>query len=120
MVSDGVSTAAVSGSGPFDLSSARRRRTGQILLLAASALLVLVLFLQVANTTGIVRVGFTDWRPLIYAYVVWGVALGVRQVLVHGERGWRALWASKNGRPASEAPNLSDSVLDSIVSAIEV
>src|SRR5262245_27799804 len=36
------------------------------------------------------------------------------------KRGWRALWASKNGRPASEAPNLSDSVLDSIVSAIEV
>ena len=92
MVSDGVSTAAVSGSGPFDLSSARRRRTGQFILLAASALLVLVLFLQVANTTGIVRVGFTDWRPLIYAYVVWGVALGVRQVLVHGERGWRALF----------------------------
>lgn len=36
------------------------------------------------------------------------------------KRGWRALWASKNGRPASEAPDLSDSVLDSIVSAIEV
>ena len=36
------------------------------------------------------------------------------------ELGWRALWATTHGRPPSEAPKLPDSVLDSIVSAIEV
>ncbi len=69
-----------------------RRRLGHLVLLAASALLVLVLILQVANTTGLVRLGFTDWRPLLYAYLVWGVALCIRQVLVHGEKGRRALF----------------------------
>ena len=34
--------------------------------------------------------------------------------------GFRALWAKQHGRPASEAPNLSDSVLDTLVSSIIV
>lgn len=33
-------------------------------------------------------------------------------------RGWRALWANTNKRPQSEAPKLSDSVLNSMVSGI--
>jgi hypothetical protein len=35
-------------------------------------------------------------------------------------RGWRALWAKMNGQPASAAPDLSDTVLDSIVSGIVI
>ena len=35
-------------------------------------------------------------------------------------KGWKALWANTNKRPQSEAPTLSDSVLNSIVSAIEI
>jgi hypothetical protein len=34
--------------------------------------------------------------------------------------GWKALWANTNRRPQSEAPSLSDSVLDSMVSGIVV
>ena len=34
--------------------------------------------------------------------------------------GWKALWASTHGKPASDAPDLPDSVLNSIVSAIEI
>lgn len=34
--------------------------------------------------------------------------------------GWKALWAKTNGRPASQAPGLPDSVLNGIVSAIVV
>ncbi len=33
-------------------------------------------------------------------------------------RGWRLLWARTTGRPMAQAPNLSDSVLNSIVSGI--
>lgn len=32
--------------------------------------------------------------------------------------GWKALWAKTNGRPANQAPSLSDSVLDAMVSGI--
>ena len=34
--------------------------------------------------------------------------------------GFKKLWAKQHGRPASEAPNLSDSVLDGLVSSISV
>ena len=34
--------------------------------------------------------------------------------------GFKALWAKQHGRPAGEAPNLSDSVLDTLVSSIIV
>jgi len=32
------------------------------------------------------------WRPVVYAYVLWGVALGIGQVLTRGEDGQRALF----------------------------
>lgn len=35
-------------------------------------------------------------------------------------RGWKALWSKTTGRPQSQAPNLSDSVLNSIVSSIVI
>ena len=88
MASDGVSGVAAPR---HDLPDARRRY-GQWILLGASALLVFVLVLQVANTTGLVNFGFTDWRPLLYAYLVWSIALCIRQVMVLGEQGWRALF----------------------------
>jgi hypothetical protein len=34
--------------------------------------------------------------------------------------GWKQLWAQTTGRPAAQAPNLSDSVLNSIVSGIVI
>ena len=35
-------------------------------------------------------------------------------------KGWKALWAKTNGRPQSEAPTLSDSALNAMVSSIVV
>jgi len=92
MAGEGVSSAAATGADPFDRTSASRIRLGHWLLLGASALLVFVLMLQVADTTGLVEIGLTDWRALLYAYVAWSVALCARQVLVHGEKGKRALF----------------------------
>jgi hypothetical protein len=42
---------------------------------------------------------------------------GWRQALA---KGWRALWAKTHGRPLSEAPNLSDSVLSGMASGVIV
>ena len=38
------------------------------------------------------RDGFANWRPVLYAYVLWSVALGAGLVLSHGEAGHRALF----------------------------
>ena len=35
-------------------------------------------------------------------------------------RGWKALWAKTNGRPAAEAPNLDDAALNAMVAGIVV
>jgi hypothetical protein len=36
------------------------------------------------------------------------------------QKGWKALWAKTNGRPLSEAPALTDSALDAMVSGIVI
>jgi multiple sugar transport system permease protein len=69
-----------------------RRRAGHLVFALGTAVLLVVAVLQVIDAGGLVRIGFGNWRPLLYAYLVWSVALGFRQVLVHGERGWRALF----------------------------
>jgi multiple sugar transport system permease protein len=72
----------------------RVRRTGvaRALIALASLGLLLVLVVQMLHTTGTIATGFSNWRPVLYAYVVWGIAFGGAQVLVRGERGWRALF----------------------------
>jgi multiple sugar transport system permease protein len=76
----------------WDRAPAGRRRAGRAVFWIGTGVLVLVAVLQILDSNGVVDVGFTNWRPVLYAYLIWGVALGVRQVLVHGERGKRALF----------------------------
>jgi multiple sugar transport system permease protein len=40
----------------------------------------------------LLTIGFENWRPVLYAYLIWAVGLGVGQVLTQGERGHRALF----------------------------
>ncbi len=61
-------------------------------MVLASLALAAVLVLQLLDKTGAITLGFENWRPLLYAFVVWAVALGVGQVLVRGEMGRRALF----------------------------
>ena len=69
-----------------------RQSGGRALVALASLGCLLVLLVQVLHTTGTITAGFADWRPVLYAYLLWAVAFGVGQVLVRGERGWRALF----------------------------
>jgi multiple sugar transport system permease protein len=71
---------------------ARRKLAGRALIAIASLGGLLVLLLQILHTTGTIGAGFTNWRPILYAYLVWSIALGVGQVMIHGERGQRALF----------------------------
>jgi multiple sugar transport system permease protein len=69
-----------------------RKSAGRALVAVASLGCLLVLLVQVLHATGTIAAGFADWRPVLYAYLVWAIALGVGQVLVRGERGLRSLF----------------------------
>jgi multiple sugar transport system permease protein len=65
---------------------------GRALIAIASLGGLLILLVQILHTTGTIGTGFTNWRPIPYAYLVWSVALGIGQVLIRGQRGLRALF----------------------------
>jgi multiple sugar transport system permease protein len=71
---------------------ARRRRAGRALVLVATLAFAAILLVQILFDSGAIAVGFDDWRPVLYAYLVWGVALGAAQVVSKGERGQQALF----------------------------
>ncbi len=75
-----------------DPKAAGRRRAGIALIWLATIGLGLVIVLQALNSAGVLPLGFENWRPTVYAYLAWAVALGYGMVLVRGEAGRRALF----------------------------
>lgn len=69
-----------------------RRRLGLALIVLATLGLFAVVLLQSLHRAGAAEAGFATWRPVLYAYVLWGIALGVAQVLVRGDEGLKALF----------------------------
>ena len=69
-----------------------RRALGIGLIGAASALLLAALVVQTLYKSGLEGFGWDTWRVVLYAFLVWGAALGVSQVLIRGEAGLRALF----------------------------
>ncbi len=72
--------------------SARRRAFGRALIWGTGGLLILVALLQTLQVAGRADFGFTNWRPTLYAYITWSIALCWGQVLLRGEQGKRALF----------------------------
>ncbi|MCC6793045.1 MAG: sugar ABC transporter permease [Thermomicrobiales bacterium] len=69
-----------------------RRRAGQVVITAGTLALALSVLVQAFHVFGSLGTGFSNWRPILYVYIVWAVALGVGLVLIKGERGHRALF----------------------------
>jgi multiple sugar transport system permease protein len=69
-----------------------RKRVGWGLILAASLILVAVILIQILYKAGTITVGFETWRAVLYAYLLWAVALAAGQVLIRGELGKRSLF----------------------------
>jgi multiple sugar transport system permease protein len=69
-----------------------RTSAGRALVAFASLVCLLVLLIQSLHAIGAITVGFADWRPVLYAYLLSAIAFGVGQVLVRGQRGLRALF----------------------------
>ena len=75
-----------------DALPAARVRAGRLLLGAATAVLLVTLALQVAQAAGAADLGLRTWRPMLYAYLLWGICLSIAQVLIRGEIGKRTLF----------------------------
>jgi multiple sugar transport system permease protein len=73
-------------------TSASQKNAGRILIVAASLVLAAVLLLQLLYASEATTIGFETWRPVLYAYLLWAVAIGWAQVLIRGERGKRSLF----------------------------
>ena len=87
-----TSTANAWPANPADLIPAGRKRLGWGLLAAATLGLLAIIVVQILYKTEMSTVGFDTWRPVVYAYILWGAALGAWQVLTRGEDGQRALF----------------------------
>ena len=72
--------------------SPERSSLGKWIFRAASALLLIVAALQIADAAGLTSIGFADWRPTLYAFLAWCVALAIAQVLEHGVLGQQRLF----------------------------
>src|SRR5688572_20924821 len=75
-----------------DSMSGGRKVLGWTVLALASLLLVGTAIAQTLGASGVVPLFFSNWRPLLYAYVIWSIALCASQVLIRGERGQRTLF----------------------------
>jgi multiple sugar transport system permease protein len=72
--------------------SPERIRLGKTLVRATAGLVVALAFVQFLHETQRIEFGFETWRPILYAYLLWGTALCYAQVLIHGEKGKRSLF----------------------------
>ena len=88
-----VNLSAMAGQKALSPSGATtRRNAGRMLIIAASLGLGVILSAQFLYAAGLSTFGFENWRPVLYAYIVWGLALGGGQVMMWGEAGHRALF----------------------------
>jgi multiple sugar transport system permease protein len=74
------------------LISDARKSAGRILIILASLGLIGVVAMQSLHVAGITSIGFENWRPAVYAYIIWALALGFGQVMIRGEAGHRAIF----------------------------
>ena len=75
-----------------DHMSPGRILAGRTLVWSAAILLAVMLIVQALYEFERIPFGFENWRPVLYAYLFWAIAMGVAQVLIRGEQGKRALF----------------------------
>jgi multiple sugar transport system permease protein len=72
--------------------SPERIQDGRRIITLASIGFAAVALIQALFDAGLTPWGFENWRPVLYAYVLWGIALGVGQVQMRGAAGHKALF----------------------------
>ncbi|TJV46146.1 MAG: sugar ABC transporter permease [Mesorhizobium sp.] len=69
-----------------------RRLLGKTLICVSLGILGLVALCQAMQTWGGMKFGFSDWRPTLYAYLLFSTCLCWAQVILTGEHGKRVLF----------------------------
>ena len=80
------------GSSRHNASLDTRAAAGRWLIRFASLALFGLVAAQTLAAAGIIDVWFQNWRPTLYAWLAWSIALCVWQVLARGEAGQKALF----------------------------
>ncbi|PWW00019.1 carbohydrate ABC transporter membrane protein 1 (CUT1 family) [Hoeflea marina] len=75
-----------------DNISTRRIAFGRAIVWGSAAVLALTGLTQTLQETGLAGFGYSNWRPTLYAYILWAVCLCWSQVLIRGEQGKRTLF----------------------------
>jgi len=70
----------------------QRRTLGKSIILISSVLLALFFLIQFLYKSDSITFGFENWRPILYMYLIWSVALCYGLLLIKGERGQRVLF----------------------------
>ena len=68
------------------------KRAGKIIVWSSFLLMVVIAIIQTLHSNERISFGFSNWRPVLYAYILWAVAIGYSRVLIYGERGKRNLF----------------------------
>src|SRR5688500_9462625 len=71
---------------------AQRRTAGRWLIAVATVGFLAVAVAQALYVAGATSFGFANWRPVLYAYILWSIALGTGLILSRGEAGHRAVF----------------------------
>ena len=72
--------------------SPERVEDGKRIITLATTGFAAVVLIQLAFDLGLISWGFENWRPIAYAYVLWGIALGFGLVRMRGAAGHRSLF----------------------------
>ena len=72
--------------------SPKTKRFGKILVWSSFILMSFIGIMQILYNLEKINFGFSNWRPLLYAYILWAIAIGYSRVLIYGEKGKRNLF----------------------------
>jgi multiple sugar transport system permease protein len=75
-----------------DNISPSRANLGRVVIWGSVAVLAVVVALQLLQVYGGQDFGFANWRPTLYAYILFAICLSAGQVLIKGEHGKRILF----------------------------
>ncbi len=70
----------------------RRRFIGKVLIWGSFAVVVAAFVWCALAQTGYLAWELANWRPALYAYLLWATCLCIAQVVLHGEQGKRTLF----------------------------
>ncbi|MEM1075565.1 MAG: sugar ABC transporter permease [Pseudomonadota bacterium] len=69
-----------------------RKQAGKAIVWGSAALVAILIGIQLLYETDRTSFGFENWRPILYAYMLWATSICFAQVMVHGEKGKRSLF----------------------------